>query len=696
MFHMAKEKKSSVRTDTSTHEFVTSKLEEISDDVEIIDLSDMTPEEAAETLGGNEESSRKKHKKEKKKEKKEKKSAKDDIDIKESKENDVETEDAEQPNGDALTVGQTQKIERELAEIYENADGSLPDMQTFEKRKGGRFLRAFITVVLSLGFLGGAIWYGYTQLYHRDGAFVEDDVILSIGGEDMVAYGEEVRYRVRFKNAQGVPLDNSVLELRYPAGFVFESASKAPDADTNNMWTLGPLQEGDGEYIDISGKLYGDLNERQSFRVFLNYTPSNFSSTFQKVATQETSIAGAPLTVALIGPKQVAQGVATTFTIDVSPEKEAVGTLPPHLALVFDSEAPFVTQDMKPKEGATLTDRTWILDPTTHASTTTIYTITGAFAGGEETLIARAHLIGWQEGESIAEAHILASAEQEIAIEDQQLSVSLVANGSQQDITVQPGEHLNATIVVKNNTEEPLKNVRVRLMFDAPSVNGRSIMDWPSLEDEADGNIVGEQLSDTIRRGQITWSSAQIGDLRQLDPGEQLTIDVTIPIRSGEDVDLTAYESYVISLTGNAQYTLSDSEETAAGVPIVLTINSDTTFEVRDEADDDVHTFTWLLGNTFHPLKDIEAQVDFYGDVSFSQDDAVVPAGELTYDEKEKKLVWHIDEMPLSVDVLALQFPLTLNKANPSQTQLTSKVRVTAIDQVTGKQILLIGDEVGL
>ena len=221
MFHMAKEKKSSVRTDTSTHEFVTSKLEEISDDVEIIDLSDMTPEEAAETLGGNEESSRKKHKKEKKKEKKEKKSAKDDIDIKESKEND---EDAEQPNGDALTVGQTQKIERELAEIYENADGSLPDMQTFEKRKGGRFLRAFITVVLSLGFLGGAIWYGYTQLYHRDGAFVEDDVILSIGGEDMVAYGEEVRYRVRFKNAQGVPLDNSVLELRYPAGFVFESA----------------------------------------------------------------------------------------------------------------------------------------------------------------------------------------------------------------------------------------------------------------------------------------------------------------------------------------------------------------------------------------------------------------------------------------------------------------------------------------
>ncbi|KKS71904.1 MAG: hypothetical protein UV42_C0017G0008 [Candidatus Magasanikbacteria bacterium GW2011_GWE2_42_7] len=261
---------------------------------------------------------------------------------------------------------------------------------------------------------------------------------------------------------------------------------------------------------------------------------------------------------------------------------------------------------------------------------------------------------------------------------------------------MQPGEHLNATIVVKNNTEEPLKNVRVRLMFDAPSVNGRSIMDWPSLEDEADGNIVGEQLSDTIRRGQITWSSAQIGDLRQLDPGEQLTIDVTIPIRSGEDVDLTAYESYVISLTGNAQYTLSDSEETAAGVPLVLTINSDTTFEVRDEADDDVHTFTWLLGNTFHPLKDIEAQVDFYGDVSFSQDDAVVPAGELTYDEKEKKLVWHIDEMPLSVDVLALQFPLTLNKANPSQTQLTSKVRVTAIDQVTGKQILLIGDEVGL
>jgi len=594
-----------------------------------------------------------------------------------------------------ISEGQANKIDKELAQIYENADGSLPDMQTFEKRKGGQFLRALIVLLLSFTFLGAAGWYGYTYLYHPSGAFVEDDVILSIGGEDDVAFGEEVRYRVRYKNAQGVPLDNSQIELRYPAGFVFESASVEPDPDTNNTWTLGPLQQGDGEYIDITGKLYGDIGERQSFRVFLNYTPSNFSSVFQKVATQETTITGAPIDLAISGPKQLSQGVASTFTITVTPEKDSLGTLPTHLALEFDSDVAFVTQEMTPKENATVTDRTWILDPTEEATSTT-YTITGAFAGGEGTLAAKVRLIGWGDEQSRADAYTIAAAEQEIAIADQQLSISLVANGSQQDITVQPGESVNASVVVKNNTEEPLKNVRVRLMFDAPSLKGRSIMDWAALEDEADGNIVGEQLSDSIRRGQITWTKAQVRDLTQLDPGEQLTIDITLPIKSGEDVELAGYESHEISLTGDAQYTLNGTEETAAGVPLVLTLNSDTNFEVRDEADGDDHTITWLLGNTFHPLKDIEAQVDFYGDVTFSKDDAVVPAGELTYDENEKKLTWHIDEMPLSVDVLALQFPLTLNQENPSQTQLTSKVRVTAMDTVTEKQILLIGDEVAL
>ncbi|PIR76498.1 MAG: hypothetical protein COU32_01760 [Candidatus Magasanikbacteria bacterium CG10_big_fil_rev_8_21_14_0_10_42_10] len=589
--------------------------------------------------------------------------------------------------------GQTQKIDRELAEIYENADGTLPDMQTFEKRKSGRIIRAFVTLVISLSFLGGVAWYGYTQYFHTTGSFVENDVILSVGGEEQVGFGEEVRYRVRFKNAQEVSLDNSVLEVRYPAGFVFESASKEPDSDTNNRWTLGPLQKEDGEYIDIIGRLYGDVGERQSFRVFLNYTPSNFSSIFQKVATQETTIANAPVSVSFSGPKHVSQGVATSFTIDVTPgDTEKVSLLPPHLELVFEPGVAFVTQKKVP-EGDAVHDPIWMFDSLTE---TQQFTITGAFAGGEGTITPHVLLRGWLDGQSESDAYTIVDVQQELAIEAEQLSVSLIANGSSQDITVQPGENLNATVVVKNNTQETLSNVRVRLLFDAPSSHGRSIMDWASLEDTSDGNILGEQLSDTVRRGQITWNSKNISDLRELKPGAQVTIDVMLPIKSGEDITLAEYGTYDITLAGDAQYTLGGNEETSTGIPLTLTLNSDTTFEVRDEVDADTHKITWLLGNSFHELKDIEAQVDLYGDVHVDEQSAVVPAGQISYDEAGKHLTWKVDTMPLSLEVLALQFPVTVQQKNPSQTQLTSKVRVTAMDAVTGKQLLLIGDEVGL
>ncbi|PJC52212.1 MAG: hypothetical protein CO030_04050, partial [Candidatus Magasanikbacteria bacterium CG_4_9_14_0_2_um_filter_42_11] len=631
----SKSKKKTSAKKVSEHAFVKKELEAPLDEVEIIDLSDMSPEEAADQLNHNEEDAKKNAKEpSKKKEEKEATQENEKEEDDEDEEDSIETEDEK---GDDETE-QTKKMEKELAEIYENEDGSLPDMHTFEKQKGGRFLRALITLVISLAFLGGAGWYGYTYLYHPSARFVENDVILSIGGEEQVGFGEDVTYRVRFKNAQEVPLDNSSLELRYPAGFVFESASRDPDPDTNNMWTLGPLEKEDGEYIDIRGKLYGDIGARQSFRVFLNYTPSNFSSTFQKVATQETAIAGAPVKLAMSGPKQIAQGVATSFTMEVSPDSDASGTLPPHLALVFEPDVAFVTQKMEPKGGSTLSERLWLIDSFSEDVTSTLFTITGAFAGGEGTLMANVRLIGWQDGQSRSDAYTLATAEKELAIEDQQLSVSLVANGSQQDITVQPGEHVNATIVVKNNTKESLKNVRVRLMFDAPSSNGRSIMDWPSLEDDTDGSIVGEQLSDTVRRGQITWSSGQLRDLREIKAGDQVTIDVSLPIKSSDDTDLASYKSYEIALAGDAQYTIASGEETSAAVPLVLTLNSDTTFAVRDEVDENTHTITWLIGNTYHPLKDIEAEVDMYGEIGFSPDDAVVPAGEIVYNEAEKKL----------------------------------------------------------
>jgi hypothetical protein len=587
---------------------------------------------------------------------------------------------------------QAEKIDRELNQIYKNDDGSLPDMKTFQKRPRGQRLRAMLTFVFSLCVLSGAVWYGCNAYQSSRSGFAEDDVILSIGGEESVVFGQEVRYRVRFKNAQSVLLSDATIEVRYPAGFVFATSSMTPDPETNNVWTLGELGQSDGEFIDISGHLYGNSGEAQSFRVFLNYMPSNFSSTFQKVATQETTISSGPFDITLQGPESIAQGVAVPFDITLTPRNLPEVLIPDHMALVFDSSVPFVVKTMEP-ESAESAERTWLFDSLAEE---TVFHITGAFAGDTSPVTTHATLLGWREGQTRSDAYTIGVAEVSPTLADSRVSVQLVANGSGQDITVQPGELVNATIAIKNTTSDTLSDVRVRFVIDAPSADERSIMYWQGIEDVANGTIVGEQLSESVRRGEITWDAETISALKQLDPNETVTIDVSLPVKTAEQTDLALYTSSDIILTSDVQYMSNNAPETSASIPLTLSLNSDTTFEVRDEVDGDTHTVTWLLSNSFHPLRDIEAKVSFYGDVSFDTDDVIVSAGEVSYNEQSHELVWKVPQMPLFRDIFDLQFPVTLNKKNPSQTQLTSKVTVTAIDTVTNKQILLVGREVGL
>ncbi|MEK7160679.1 MAG: hypothetical protein AAB724_01480 [Patescibacteria group bacterium] len=52
--------------------------------------------------------------------------------------------------------------------------------------------------------------------------------------------------------------------------------------------------------------------------------------------------------------------------------------------------------------------------------------------------------------------------------------------------------------------------------------------------------------------------------------------------------------------------------------------------------------------------------------------------------------------MPLSLDVLNSIFSITLNKKNPTQNILISRVRVQAEDAITGEKFDFLADEISL
>lgn len=599
-----------------------------------------------------------------------------------------------------------EKIDEQITEIYANDDGTLPDMKHFERRQRRRLATALSVLTAACLFLVGAVWAGFFVLQPAVD-FAGQEVALSLAGDTQVTAGQAVRYRIRYRNGERVNLQTVRLQVRYPDGFVLAESSVPPANEARDEWVIGALDAEASGFIDLFGRLYGTVGEEQSFRAFLHYTPENFSSEFQQVATLNTAVIAVPIELAVEGPESVVAGGDATLVIKLAPTGEAALA---NLALEVEGGGVFA---IKPKESTKpdqfFTNR-WSFASLAQPQALTVRgAVTPTTTESAGTITVR--LIGWKDEERSAPPYVYQTVSRTLTILQTDLAANLVINGSAGDFSVQPGEVLNSSVILRNAGETALKQVVARVILDAPSVNRQSLLKWPELEDPKNGQIAGEQLNAERRRGIITWDRRQILDLRQLDPKEELVIDFSLPLKSAADLDLTEFPNGVIEATVEVQYELEGKKETFSTIPLRLTVNSDTALEVRDAitaapprppsglgaaGDNERHELKWVITNSFHELENIKVEADFYGEVVFTTSSESVPAGEINYDQEKKKLVWTIDKMPVGVDVLALSFALELKAVNPTQTNLTSKARFEATDTITGQKILKVGEEIKL
>lgn len=600
----------------------------------------------------------------------------------------AEQDDVSEAPGAANPRKKTEKeIEAKLAEIYENGDGSLPDMTQFSRRERNRFFTAFVVLLVSCLTLALVAWLGFF-VFQPKGKFVEEDVILSVSGKEAVGFGEEVTYRVRYRNAQNVPLGSAVVSVRYPKGFIFSGSSRPPTSDTNDEWAVGSIEPQGSGYIDIRGRLFGDERAEQSLRVFLNYKPANFSSEFQKVAFVSARVSEVPVSVSYNVPEEVTAGADAEMSLVLRPAAEYAGAV----RVDIDPGVNFAKKDSTPKSDE-FERYQWSFDRISAEET---ITLRGAFqAGGEPRKVV---LTVYGSGDGASEEYVLSRREFEVSVRENDVSAQVAINGSTGELSVQPGDMLITSVSVRNTGRTALRNARVRLVFDAPSLGRQSLLHWSRVEDELEADIVGEQLNDDVRRGIISWTAAHLPALARIDPGDDVAVDFQLPLKNGELIELADFKLSQIFASVELQYEADGERRVVSGNKMNITVNSDLSFEVRDEAaaegGGDRHTVVWLVSNNFHPLKDITLEADIYGDVAWDADALSVPAGTAEFDAESGRLRWTLPSMPSALNTLALQFGVVLNEKNPTQTNLTSKVRIQATDEITGQKIILVGDEV--
>ncbi len=599
------------------------------------------------------------------------------------------------PSG--LSAANKREINKNLTSIYSEG-GHIPDMRKIKVRKSGSFFKSLVIIIIFGGLLAAVAWSGFFALPGKNETG-ESNVIIQISGPEKVTVGADNTYNISYENKENTRLNNVVLSVKYPENFAFTDSSVPADNPGHTEWNIGTVSPRQKGNITITGKTYGSLNQEGSWRVFLNYKPENFNSELQKMAMLSVNIDQSPFSMAVNGTKQATVGNEAKYTFTIINNGE---WWPDKLELVPNWPNNFYITSSTP--GLSKNNK-WIITADSIKNMTSDelvgaveFEVEGKWSdGGEEattTIIAADLILPRNE-----EKYKIADALLNIELIKNTVNLSLAINGSLKEIFSQPGDILNITLGLKNTSQMDINKAAVKINFVAPSVNRQSVIDWGQIIDEHDGDLQGKQLSDTTRQGQLTWNSTKIKELAKLKPGQELNVDVTLPIKDIDGLDWTKVDDYKISVVADVAFTDSNGEkQLLSSNPLDITLNSDLKFETRDavsanEQGKEVHDIDWVLTNNFHPLKNIKITADVFGDITFLAPEQS-PAGEFNFNDAENKISWSIPEMPESVDVLAQSFSITMNTKNPTQNMLVSKVRVQAEDVITGQTLDLMGNEI--
>jgi uncharacterized repeat protein (TIGR01451 family) len=438
-----------------------------------------------------------------------------------------------------------EKIDEGLSAIYKNEQGELPDMKKITIKKTNPLLKILFTF-LALGTCASlAIWVWLFWFPHQSNSN-ENQLAIEISSPAEVNFGDLITYTITYENTQNIALQNASLSIRFPEGFIFTTSSLPTKNTGHSEIDLGTIPSYHKDSLTISGKLYGTNNQKKSWRLFFGFQPANTQTPLQQVSIFENTVINSPLELTITGPTKTSAETETEFTFTF--KNNLPQALPASSTLELIPRLP---------DNFTITSATPALDQINHWRLTTAsstkesaYKIKGKFnTNSEKTTSLKAELSILPPGTT--QPVQLADANFDIAIGKSDSSLALVINGSNtSDVETAPGQNVTLSIPVKNTTSESMKDISVQLALDAPSLNKQSIFNWPKIVDKYNGDIHGEQLSTSVRHGQITWTKKHTPQLAELKPNDEVIIEITLPVKDEKSFDLQNVSEYKATVTG--------------------------------------------------------------------------------------------------------------------------------------------------
>jgi hypothetical protein len=582
-------------------------------------------------------------------------------------------------------------MEKELAEIYKEEDGEMPDMSKIYRKKRSWVKIFLIGSVVFFAFLAALSWAGFF-FFGKERGFTGEKVGLEISAPASAAGGEDLEYVIKYSNGEEVPLGQADIEVRYPDNFILGETVPAPSSG-QNVWEIGSLSAGEDGEIKIKGSLRGEVDSLQAIRAILTYKPGDFNSEFQKVATAVTTVGASALEIEIVGPERILSKSEATFKIKY---KNTASSSIRDLKILVGAPADFsFAEKIDEKEVSS-----WEIAEIGSGEEKE-FEFKGSFApaaeGEREFKVQIGFVLGdkfYLQKENSFKTNVAVGA----------MMLTLIANGDSKDRTINFGDTLNYSIAYQNKDKGELSDVEIKMIFDSTSRNNKMLLDWSTLKDDSDGLVVGTQLSPEIREGTITWNKKQISALAKLASGAEGTINFQIklkPFSESKDWDVKDFEIKSSASVKIGKIGGETKDETIMSNQISLKVNSDLFFETaaRYFNDDNIavgsgpvppkvgettaYRIFWKVANSLHELENLKVSTVLPENISWSNK-SEIDAGEIKFDEATREVSWTLNRIPLDIKELGVNFEITVIPAEADRGNLMTLISGSTL-QVTDK-----------
>lgn len=493
---------------------------------------------------------------------------------------------------------------------------------------------------------------------------VSNNVLVLIKGPTDLTSGNEAEYTITYRNGENADLISVSLEMLYPSGFKFKSATPASTSSSGQYFNLPIVKEGKDGQVVVRGKLSGSSGEDKEIKARLHYRLSNFNSEFAVEESIHTSILPPNLVMDLSGPVDVVNGQDATFTVNLT---NVSGQDFDNLAIQLMFPTGFLFTSANPS--ATKNNNYWKV-PKLDTNGTFSLELTGSFTGdpGEDKMV-RADL-GQIINNNFA-PQISSSGTFKIIPSSLALEITSSASGF-----VKTGDTINYKIKYGNRGTIGLNNLIISVNLQGPSLDISRI-----------------SASDAIvNSGQIIWKAATLSNLSLLAPSQRGEINFSVPVKENPNINI---KNQVIK----ALATVSSDEITKATraadleLKLISKLGLDATAEyVSGEAPlrvgkSTTFNVTLMLTNTSNDLFDTLVVASMPLPAS-SWKNVVVPETEkdrLTFDPNSGKIYWRIGNLSAFTGKFSPALKVTFQiVATPSDSNLNKVLKLLENVQATG------------